>query len=1642
MNTPNELQLMEENKKLKLELEKVNSSFKAKPEGFFSRILNTVDGVLSGFRSNREIDSSEINEATNSLETLRLASLELKNSISTGNLNNLNYKMEESPREEINDKPLCIDDLKTNSNKIKYSNFEQELINNSMVLSNLILKSTEKEDIGFVKIKSIEVEDLHEFLSKYDTNSNQSAAYQIPKSLRMALGRALKIPVNETILSYYKKSIGVNQQFILDLKKYILSKKDFDIEAAITTHALPKFGEYNLTKLYDMIAKCQKEISEFKYLISEKNNLQIKEAIISNIGPIPFLNYVTKKYKNLMISEYCSIDDMIEYLEIAMNDYSRMIREQKDLSNLTKNISINATEIPTKGIKNDIIKKDHEKKGDDDTSHGKHDKKDKPLPENKNKNVQWEKSCWNCGEAHKLIDCKSKCSVHDKYCDNYYNCLIEKYPDSQIYRKRVKEKINVICIDECGEKCTNIFDPGASATAAHKMDLFNEDSIEFKTIHSSVEVGNGATINIEGRGIIGDKEVYYVPSLNKTVIATDISLSDGRINILHGDDLVIIKNDPRIINKLKEINEIAAANDLFVVKLNREKGLYPMKDAEAKRLCQKDNTNDDDQSALFCAECFTENIEMNPTYFTIENSKSADEVNFWHKAFNHASKRKMISIVKNKIYKNIPSTLTVKKINKYFPKCISCFRGNMRAKPVPQESTRKYKIGEVCVGDTKHMTDPDIDGNTYMTTFTDRGSDKTFIYLHNRLDNLIDLIRDVCNQFKADGKCMKILCMDSQYKTKEIDEYLTRANLKFERIEQYLPAPYEHAQNGKAENLIQKIENDIIKVLDDSKAPKAFWGPIAQNIVKIRNSMNSNIELNQSRNELWGYKKGDLNVTPMIPFGSTVLAHVATKHQAPLDFKCFKTISMGWADGVKGGIVLRNLVTNKNIIRRTFKVLGPGSSSLYNPNYDANVLIEDFDDDEELINDAITENNSLPNKHDRIYEVLNRNSHIFSKKNSHYLNKIKSIFYDNEDKSYWKVTAVVKENKSSGTGSKTVYFKYYNLDKYPGGPTNDTNYEYTPCAEILRDKHITWDDVRNREGVKINTVISMGHELQIYRVDFKDMAENTPPTSINEARRHPEQGYFNAFLKEVDAFHRKGADIPAEIDIKDIDPKLILQLIPLFQKKFTGANFEKFKCRLVLLGNHWQNVQNIDTSASMIGIDTLKLLLAIAASLDLDMVKFDVKEAYLSTRVKANNKYYARRPPGTRNNEMAYIMEPECFIYGHPLANKEFRDLLVKKLLDMGAIISKFDPNLYYINNSLGKAFIPTIVDDMPTMYAGGDPMLKFLTDGLSEIFEITCENPLQTVLGMEISRDRLNKTITLKQRGAQYNLFNKHIPTWETDEIDTFSKIPKNPNGPLSNKNTKLKSELLNNKDKEIYQSIVGELNWITNTAPDFMYATRCSARAMVSPSKYDMKELMQIVSCMAGIVRRNKDGLTIGGQNIDLVFTTDTSYHGFTDLKSCTGGTMHLNHSTGSISSISEKHKLTADSAMAAEGIGAHIQIKRALPIIYLFEELGLDVAKAKFYMDNVPYMQTIIGDKGPSPKSKHMLIRLQVLKEAYEEGMIELLHLRSENMVADILTKALSYEKWNKLRDPLLGRSSIVINDLNDSILQLNTARFLFI
>ena len=78
----------------------------------------------------------------------------------------------------------------------------------------------------------------------------------------------------------------------------------------------------------------------------------------------------------------------------------------------------------------------------------------------------------------------------------------------------------------------------------------------------------------------------------------------------------------------------------------------------------------------------------------------------------------------------------------------------------------------------------------------------------------------------------------------------------------------------------------------------------------------------------------------------------------------------------------------------------------------------------------------------------------------------------------------------------------------------------------------------------------------------------------------------------------------------------------------------------------------------------------------------------------------------------------------------------------------------------------------------------------------------------------------------------------------------------------------------------------------------------------------------------------------------------------------------------------------------------------------------------MDNVPYMQSALGEKGHSKRNKHILIRMKVVNEAIANGEITLEHLNTFDMVADILTKPLGPLDFHRLRRVLLGMDALKV------------------
>ena len=72
--------------------------------------------------------------------------------------------------------------------------------------------------------------------------------------------------------------------------------------------------------------------------------------------------------------------------------------------------------------------------------------------------------------------------------------------------------------------------------------------------------------------------------------------------------------------------------------------------------------------------------------------------------------------------------------------------------------------------------------------------------------------------------------------------------------------------------------------------------------------------------------------------------------------------------------------------------------------------------------------------------------------------RVGHAFVDTQEGLNFKIVSVVRR---AGDGSDILYFKYYDTDKHPAAlPDGATDYEYTPCEEILSSSWVSWESDR------------------------------------------------------------------------------------------------------------------------------------------------------------------------------------------------------------------------------------------------------------------------------------------------------------------------------------------------------------------------------------------------------------------------------------------------------------------------------------------------------------------------------------------------------------------------------------------------------
>lgn len=119
--------------------------------------------------------------------------------------------------------------------------------------------------------------------------------------------------------------------------------------------------------------------------------------------------------------------------------------------------------------------------------------------------------------------------------------------------------------------------------------------------------------------------------------------------------------------------------------------------------------------------------------------------------------------------------------------------------------------------------------------------------------------------------------------------------------------------------------------------------------------------------------------------------------------------------------------------------------------------------------------------------------------------------------------------------------------------------------------------------------------------------------------------------------------------------------------------------------------------------------------------------------------------------------------------------------------------------------------------------------------------------------------------------------------------------------------------------------------------------------------------------------------------------------------------------VSWCTKKQSLVSLSTTEAEYIASTVAACEALWLKGVLIDLGLDVGKVCLFEDNQSTIH-LARNKENGKRTKHIDIKYHFIRDQIEQENIELKYVSTQEQVADIFTKGLSYPSFKKFLDKL--------------------------
>ena len=513
-------------------------------------------------------------------------------------------------------------------------------------------------------------------------------------------------------------------------------------------------------------------------------------------------------------------------------------------------------------------------------------------------------------------------------------------------------------------------------------------------------------------------------------------------------------------------------------------------------------------------------------------------------------------------------------------------------------------------------------------------------------------------------------------------------------------------------------------------------------------------------------------------------------------------------------------------------------------------------------------------------------------------------------------------------------------------------------------------------------------------------------------------------------------------DIKEIGEKAPSghQKIPGFLV-FDVKHDLRRKARYVA-GGHVTNPPREEVYSGVVDHESVRIAMFLAAHNNLEIMATDVGNAYLHgvTREKV---YIVAGPEfGEHEGKVLVIVKA---LYGLISSAARWHEALSSTLRDMKFVPSKADPDMWMKDVGTHYEYILVYSDDL--MLVSKNP--KELIEQLSGKYKLKGFSFPDYYLGGDYGQTTNSKGEKVSYLSAKTYIKNVCDKIQTTFDINLKPRnVPFEPGYHPEIDD----SPLLSSHDISKYRMLIGSALWATALGRhDILYATGTLARYNAFPRQGHLEAALHLF----GYLKNNPKACTIFDTSTPDLSPYPKANHNWNELypgaseelptdmpvpkmkaitilayfdashapclitrRSVTGIVIQLNNTI--IRCTSKRQNTVETSTYGAELVAGRLCVEQVMDIRYKLRMLGVPINDASVVLgDNQP---TITSSTIPSSnlKKKHNAVAYHRIREAVAAGIVNLFHVRSEDNVADTMTKPLTAKKIRGLFLPYLFRS----------------------